>query len=68
MEKEAISWGVMISIFGTLYLTGWHAPVMGKFQSWFLATHIFTPSIEQELKTPFNFDGVLITPEEKNRI
>jgi thiol-disulfide isomerase/thioredoxin len=64
-KKEAISWGVMIAIFGTLYLTGWHTPVMGKIQSWLLATHIFTPSIEEEDKTPFNFDGILITPEGK---
>jgi len=64
-RKEAISWGIMISIFGTLYLTGWHAPVMGKIQSWFLATHLITPSVEEDNKTPFDFDGVLITPEGK---
>jgi len=64
-RKEAISWGIMISIFGTLYLTGWYAPVMGKIQSWFLATHLITPSIEENNKTPFDFDGVLITPEGK---
>lgn len=62
-KKEAISWGLMIAIFGTLYLTGWHTPVMGKIQSWFLATHIFTPSIEEENKKAFNFDGILITPK-----
>ncbi|WP_296620917.1 TlpA disulfide reductase family protein [Marivirga sp.] len=62
-KKEAISWGIMIAIFGTLYLTGWHTPVMGKIQSWFLATHIFTPSIEEGNTTPFNFDGELVTPE-----
>lgn len=64
-KKEAISWGIMIAIFGTLYLTGWHAPVMGKIQSWLLATHLMTPSIEEENETAFNFDGELITPNGK---
>jgi thiol-disulfide isomerase/thioredoxin len=62
-KKETISWVIMIAVFGTLYLTGWHTPVMGKIQSWFLATHIITPSIEDEDKTPFNFDGILITQQ-----
>ncbi|WKV11771.1 redoxin domain-containing protein [Marivirga harenae] len=61
-RKEAISWGVMIAIFGTLYITGWHAPVMGKIQSWLLATHLITPSIENIEIESFNFDGELITP------
>lgn len=61
-RKEAISWGVMIAVFGTLYLTGWHTPVIGKIQSWFLATHIITPSIDDEINEPFNFDGVLQSP------
>ena len=65
-KKEAISWGLMIAIFGTLYLTGWHAPVMGKIQSWLLATHLITPSIEDENTIPFDFDGILRTSEGKN--
>ena len=62
-KKEAVSWGIIFTVFGTLYLTGWHTPVLGKIQSWFLATHIITPSIEKENKATFNFDGVLIAPD-----
>jgi thiol-disulfide isomerase/thioredoxin len=61
-KKEAISWGIMIGIFGTLYFTGWHAPVMGKIQSWLLATHLITPSLDDVEKESFAFDGELITP------
>lgn len=64
-KKEAISWGVMIAIFGTLYITGWHTPVMGKIQSWILATHILTPAIEEENEIAFDFDGALVSPEGK---
>ncbi|MGJ3236851.1 redoxin family protein [Marivirga sp.] len=64
-KKEAISWAIMIAIFGTLYFTGLHAPVMGKIQSWLLATHLITPSLEDVEIESFDFDGELITPNGK---
>jgi len=58
-KKELISWAVMIAVFGTLYLTGLHTPVIGKIQSLLLSTHLITPDLDQKEAVTFNFNGIL---------
>ncbi len=56
LKKELKSWGIILSIFGVLYFTGWISPIMGKVQSLVLATGLFKPKIEIPDKIAKKFD------------
>ncbi|GAB3665575.1 hypothetical protein GCM10028791_41350 [Echinicola sediminis] len=45
-KKELKSWGIILSIFGVLYFTGWHTAVIGKIQSVVLSTGLIKPDVE----------------------
>ena len=65
-KKEIKSWLIMIGLFAILYATGWHTPIIGKIQSWFLATKIISPNIEQQAGPEFIFDGMVADVSGKN--
>ena len=47
-KRELIEWGIMLSLFGVLYLTGWHTEVIGTLQRVVVASGIMQPSVEDE--------------------
>lgn len=51
IKRELIEWVVLISVFGIIYLTGWHTEVIGRIQQVVLATGIIQPSIVETEKT-----------------
>lgn len=44
-KKEIRSWGILLAVMATLYLTGWITPVMGGLQALILGTGIYKPDI-----------------------
>ena len=47
-KKSLIEYGVIIAIFGGLYITGLHTEVLGFLQRGILATGIMNPDLEKE--------------------
>jgi thiol-disulfide isomerase/thioredoxin len=45
-KKEAIEWGVLLTIIASLYLTGLHVPMIGTLQRALLWTGLMTPDTE----------------------
>lgn len=58
IKKEILEWIILISVFGIIYLAGWHTEVIGRIQQIVLATGIIQPSIVVEEKTA-SYDFVL---------
>ncbi len=50
VKKELIEWIVLVSVFGIIYLAGWHTEVIGRMQQVVLSTGLITPSIVEEGK------------------
>lgn len=50
IRKELIEWTVMITIFGVIYLGGWHTELIGKLQQAVLYTGIISPDKVDETK------------------
>lgn len=44
-NRSLIEWGVILGVFGILYMTGLHTPVIGTLQKGLLATGLIKPSI-----------------------
>lgn len=62
-KREAIEWGIMLSIFAVIYLMGWHTEVLGRLQQGLLWTGLIQPDTElseQERKS-VNYDMPLVT-------
>ncbi|MEO9873019.1 TlpA family protein disulfide reductase [Ekhidna sp.] len=56
IRKEFIEWIVIISVFGIIYLTGWHTEVIGRVQQVVLSSGIISPNITTENKlASYNF-------------
>ncbi|WP_436517162.1 TlpA family protein disulfide reductase [Ekhidna sp. To15] len=56
VKKELIEWIVLITVFGIIYLTGWHTEVIGRVQQVVLATGFITPEMpEEERKASYDF-------------
>ncbi|MEQ6166507.1 TlpA disulfide reductase family protein [Ekhidna sp. MALMAid0563] len=51
IKKELLEWIVLLSVFGIIYLAGWHTEVIGRIQQVVLSTGIIQPSIVDEEKT-----------------
>lgn len=51
IKREYIEWIVLITVFGTIYLGGWHTEVIGKLQQAVLYTGIISPDKVTESKT-----------------
>ena len=51
IKKELLEWIALVSIFGIIYLAGWHTEVIGRIQQVVLSTGIIQPSIVDEEKT-----------------
>lgn len=43
IKKEAVEWIFLLTIFGIIYLGGWHTEVIGRIQQVFLATGVLSP-------------------------
>lgn len=56
IKKEVIEWIALITVFGIIYLTGWHTEVIGRMQQAVLSTGIIQPElVEEERKASYNF-------------
>ena len=72
VKREVIEWTLIITVFGTLYITGWHTEVIGQVQRLVVATGLMQPNVfdesEQKLAdynfTLTDFDGKKISFEE----
>ena len=58
IKKELIEWGIYLGIFGTLYFTGLHTPVIGFLQRGIVATGVLTPDTDEVLR-PGSYDLIL---------
>lgn len=73
LRKELIEWTVMITIFGIIYLGGWHTEVIGKLQQAVLYTGIISPDhVDDEKVASYDFtletiDGKTIAFSEMKR-
>ena len=47
-KRELIEWTLIVAVFGSLYLTGWHTEVIGQVQRIVVATGIMQPSVIEE--------------------
>ncbi|WP_424961651.1 TlpA family protein disulfide reductase [Ekhidna sp.] len=69
-KKEILEWIVLLSVFGIIYLAGWHTEVIGRIQQVVLSTGIIQPSIVEEEKNASydfvieNLDGKRVQFEE----
>ena len=56
VKKEVIEWVVLVSVFGIIYLGGWHTEVIGRLQQLVLTTGIIQPSaLEEERQASYDF-------------
>ncbi len=56
IKKELIEWIVLASVFGTIYLGGWHTELIGKLQQAVLYTGIISPDkLEEDKVADYNF-------------
>lgn len=56
VKKELIEWIALITVFGIIYLTGWHSEVIGRVQQVVLATGFITPDLpDEERKASYEF-------------
>lgn len=56
IRKELIEWIVLVSIFGIIYLGGWHTEVVGRIQQVVLASGIIRPDlVEDGQKASYDF-------------
>ena len=55
-KREIIEWAVLITVVGTLYLTGYHTDVIGFVQRAVLSTGVFTPKTEYETIKNASYD------------
>lgn len=51
IKKEVIEWVVLLSIFGIIYIGGWHTEVIGRLQQVVLSTGIISPSSSDDEAT-----------------
>ncbi|MFK7952385.1 MAG: TlpA family protein disulfide reductase [Ekhidna sp.] len=57
IRRELIEWTVMITIFGVIYLGGWHTEVIGRLQQAVLSTGIISPTqVSEKKKASYDFD------------
>ncbi len=66
-KRELIEWTVLITVVGTLYLTGLHTDVIGFVQRAVLSTGVFKPKTEFDSIKPADYDFI-ITDIEGNEI
>lgn len=58
IKKEVIEWTLIITVFGTLYLTGWHTEVIGQIQRMVVATGLMQAEVIDEnerMSADYNF-------------
>lgn len=55
-KKEIKSWGIVLAVFATLYLTGLITPLMGGLQSMVLATGLIRPDTTSAQTASASFD------------
>jgi thiol-disulfide isomerase/thioredoxin len=60
IRKELIEWTIMITVFGVIYLGGWHTELIGRLQQAVLYTGIISPDKLDE-KKPTSYDFTLET-------
>ncbi|NQZ77124.1 MAG: TlpA family protein disulfide reductase [Ekhidna sp.] len=58
IKKELVEWIVLISIFGIIYMGGWHTEIIGRIQQIVVLTGIIKPTFE-EGKQPMSYDFIL---------
>lgn len=75
IRRELIEWTVMITVFGVIYLSGWHTELIGKLQQAVLYTGIISPDeVEGERAASYDFeleslDGKAVSfSEMKNKV
>lgn len=57
IKREFIEWIVLITVFGTIYLGGWHTEVIGKLQQAVLYTGVISPDkVSEEKKASYAFE------------
>ncbi|WP_229712525.1 TlpA family protein disulfide reductase [Marivirga lumbricoides] len=57
MKKSIIEYGVILSVFGILYLTGLHTEVLGFVQRGVLVTGLLNPDVTEQEKPSDNFSN-----------
>lgn len=55
IKKELLEWIILISVFGVVYLGGWHTEVIGRAQQLVLSTGLIKPGIAEE-NIPASYD------------
>ncbi|MFY0599074.1 MAG: TlpA family protein disulfide reductase [Cyclobacteriaceae bacterium] len=55
-KREIIEWVVLITVAGTLYVTGYHTQVIGYIQRAALSTGLFKPTTEFETSVEADYD------------
>lgn len=56
IKKELLEWVILISVFGIIYLGGWHTEVIGKAQQLVLSTGLIKPGIaEENIRASYDF-------------
>jgi thiol-disulfide isomerase/thioredoxin len=48
VKKEIRFWVILMSLFGVLYVTGWHTEVIGRLQQVLLYTNLFQPTLHED--------------------
>ena len=63
LKRNIIEWVIIIVVGGTLYLSGYHTEVIGRFQQIVLWTGIMTPDIELPLEEqmPADYDWQIVS-------
>jgi thiol-disulfide isomerase/thioredoxin len=56
IRKELIEWVIMITVFGVIYLGGWHTELIGRLQQAVLYTGIISPDkVDEEKSASYDF-------------
>ena len=59
IKKEFIEWGLLLTVFGVIYVGGWHTEVLGRLQQVMLSTGVLSAHTLAEPKEA-NFDFSLV--------
>lgn len=62
-KRELIEWGIMLSVFGLIYMMGWHTELSGRLQQALLWTGFIQPDIEltEKERVAVDYDMPLLT-------
>lgn len=59
-KREIIEWVILLTVAGTLYITGYHTEVVGLIQRAALSTGLFKPDTEPESEIDADYDFTLV--------